>query len=134
MAEGEADYGLRESLAKVQTEMSGSFSAMLTRLTTALGDLVNNLTSLEVRTYTSDALDQVTVEHDQLVGAKLRAFTRVALDGDTLACVPVEGDQVDTALWRLHQDSVAQAMTHRAELLKSAAEATAGLLKTLGAG
>jgi len=63
--------------------------------------------------------------------AKLRALTRVNMDGDTLVCVPERGGQVDDTLWTIHTDMVQRAQAYRAELLKAVLSAASGLLNVL---
>jgi hypothetical protein len=91
------------------------------RVGEVLGDVLNDAAVLEVRTYTADNLAAIAGgEPLPTSGARLRAYTRCKLDGDTEACVPVTADgSVDQALWALHLEMVKQAQTHRAELLKT---------------
>ncbi|HET7501348.1 MAG TPA: hypothetical protein VFK02_10110 [Kofleriaceae bacterium] len=47
------------------------------------------------------------------------AYTCCRLDGDTIQSVPVdERGAIDVELWRIHEQSVAQARAHRAEILR----------------
>jgi hypothetical protein len=77
---------------------------------------------------------EVKYENGQFTGgAKLRALTRIKLDGDTLVCVPEKKGEIDQVLWALHSDMVQRAQANRAEMLKTAVTAATGLLETLKA-
>jgi hypothetical protein len=86
-----------------------------------LGEVLGDAAVLEVKTYTSDNLQAVADGQPlQATGARLRAYTRCKLDGDTEVCVPVTAaGAVDEALWTLHVEMVKQAQAHRSELLKT---------------
>jgi len=59
-------------------------------------------------------------------------MTRLNLNGTTLACLPRSADgSVDEALWRVHCDTVEQALANRTEMIKLAASAAANLLGSL---
>ncbi|HEX7843096.1 MAG TPA: hypothetical protein VF469_36740 [Kofleriaceae bacterium] len=91
------------------------------KLSEVLSAVLTDAAVLEVKTYTSDNL-QAIAGGEPLVasGARLRAYTRCKLDGDTEVCVPVTGaGAVDEALWNLHVEMVKQAQAHRAELLRT---------------
>ena len=66
--------------------------------------------------------------------ARLRALTRVSLDGDTLACVPQTGSRVDAEIWKVHLELLAQAQANRTTLITVAASAAASLLGSLKGG
>jgi len=97
----------------------------LARLGTKLGEVLSEVLSdaavLEVKTYTSEDLQAVAAGQPlPATGARLRAYTRCKLDGDTEVCVPVTATgAVDEALWALHVEMVKQAQAHRAELLRT---------------
>jgi hypothetical protein len=86
-----------------------------------LAEVFNDAAVLEVKTYTSDDLQAVAAGQPlPATGARLRAYTRCKLDGDTEVCVPVtSAGAIDEALWTLHVEMVKQAQAHRAELLKT---------------
>ena len=86
-----------------------------------LAEVFNDAAVLEVKTYTSDDLQAVAAGQPlPAASARLRAYTRCKLDGDTEVCVPVtSGGAIDDALWTLHVEMVKQAQAHRAELLKT---------------
>jgi hypothetical protein len=54
-------------------------------------------------------------------------LTHVKIDGDTLVCVPEDAGEVDSELWRIHMEMLAQAQNSRMELLKTAISAVTGL-------
>ena len=86
-----------------------------------LGDVLGDAAVLEVKTYTSDDLQPIASGAPlSTSGARLRAYTRCELDGDTEACMPTtENGEVDKAVWALHVEMVKQAQAHRTELLKT---------------
>jgi hypothetical protein len=90
----------------------------------SLQKLVEGLTTTQVLTYVSDDLAGVKVAGDRFEGARLRAMTRLSLNGDTLVCVPETADgKVDDAVWKLHLEAVDKALTSRADLIRSLAAA-----------
>jgi hypothetical protein len=114
--------------------LSGTLKEFVDKLGTYMSSALEDATSLEVSTYVSDDLGTVKYESGKFAGsARLRALTRVKIDGDTLVCVPQDEDgQVDVALWQIHLDMVKQAQEARSELMKtlvSAASNFAGLMK-----
>lgn len=100
---------------------------------------VKDISELEVRTFTTpnDAMARLTESkqiEDPLLKQqmRLRAYTRVSFDCDTIMCVPVDqDDQVDMAVWDLHQTMVNQAMEHRATMLRTLGEALTSALRAL---
>ena len=99
----------------------GALARLGNRLGEVLSEVLGNTAVLEVKTYTSEDLQTIAGgEPLHGSGARLRAYTRCKLDGDTEVCVPVTaGGAVDEALWTLHVEMVKQAQAHRAELLKT---------------
>lgn len=98
---------------------SGLLARLGQRVAEVLGNVLGDAAALEVRTYTSEDLQAVAGAGSlPASGARLRAYTRCALDGDTTACVPVTADgAIDAPLWALHVGMVEQAQAHRRELL-----------------
>ncbi|HEY0481678.1 MAG TPA: hypothetical protein VGD37_29375 [Kofleriaceae bacterium] len=115
------DYGWFGDKADKADKPPSALVRLGNRVGEVLGDVLNDAAVLEVRTYTADNLAAIAGgEPLPTSGARLRAYTRCKLDGDTEACVPVTADgSVDQALWALHLEMVKQAQTHRAELLKT---------------
>ncbi len=99
---------------------------------------VDDASELEVRTYTTPP-DQVAILLQSRADLKtegqtiLRAYTRVALDGDMSVCVPMDASgETNKAVWDLHQTIVQQAMENRATMIKAVGEAAASALQALG--
>ncbi|MCS6993989.1 MAG: C25 family cysteine peptidase [Anaerolineales bacterium] len=121
-----------DSPQPTSSNLNKSLNRFLEKLSTYLSQALDDTSSLEVSTYVADDLADVKYEHGKYSGARLRAMTRIELDGDTLVCVPERDGEVDTALWNIHLEMVKSAQHNRAELLKtivSAAGNLAGLLK-----
>ena len=119
---------LKEAIAKFASDLA-------TRMNTFVGDI----STLEVRTYTTPSDQAVTVFKDATdiekaleAKAALRAVTSVGFDGDTTNWVPTsENGEIDKALWDLHQQAVKQAMENRAATISAVANAATGALKAL---
>ncbi len=101
---------------------------------------INDITTIEVRTYTTPhnqtaVLIQDDADMAQIASAgqaMLRAYTKVALDGDTAVCIPLtESGEVDRAVWELHRQMVQEAIGTRATMLKAMGEASAAALTAL---
>lgn len=101
------------------------------KLSVALQNFVTDMSKLEVTTYVSDDIESVQSKDDLLKSARLRAFTRIKLDGDTEIVVPSTDGGLDDDLWAIHVAMVQQAQVHRAELLKTAVSAASGLAQVL---
>jgi len=129
------DYGIGldvASLKQAQARLTVALQQLADKLGQTLESTFDNATSLEVSTYVSDDLNAVTYDNHKFGGnAKLRALTRLSLEGDALLCVPSDGTQLDEALWRVHLDMVKQAQVNRNELIKAVVGAAAGLLDAL---
>ncbi len=102
-----------------------SLSDVINKLAEALSAAVADLSSLEIATYTSDALEGVTYDAKSktLEGKlRLRAMTHISFDGDIKACLPEKDGKVDRELWQVHLEMVKEAQTNRAELLRAVME------------
>jgi hypothetical protein len=117
------DFGLQVS------DLSGSIKQFTNQLASALSKAAANITTLEVKTFTTD--DIATVAQGDEGRAKLRAYTRVAFDGDMQVYVPAKVGGVDEELWKIHADMVREAQANRAQFLQSMAELATNLLKNL---
>jgi hypothetical protein len=117
------DFGIQVS------DLTGSIKQFTNQLASALGRAATNITTLEVKTYTTD--DLVTVTQGEEAQAKLRAYTRVAFDGDMQVYVPATVGGVDEELWKIHADMVREAQANRAKFLQSMAELATNLLQNL---
>jgi hypothetical protein len=120
---GDAIGGLRSTVQQLAS-----------RLIKTLASAVDDVANVEVSTYASDRMDAVTQEQGKLTGAKLRAYTRISLTGDIVACVPEENGAVDQKFWAMHLDLVQQAQTHRTEMLRTAVAAAGSLLNLVKVG
>ena len=93
-----------DPIKRVQERLTSALQQFADKLGQTLEKAIDNVTSLEVSTYVSDSMHDVTYEDGKYTGATLRALTRISLDGDTLACVPAEAGAIDQALWAIHTD------------------------------
>ena len=100
----------------------------LDRLTQTLTDLAKDISSITVRTYSAEDVGRAVANTDDIgqVG-QLRAYTRIAIDGDTDVCVPTVEGKVDRTLWQLHQQVVDQAQTHRNAMIETLVGSVSGL-------
>lgn len=102
------------------TTPTGSGLSVSAQLRAVLTKTIADITVLEVRTYTRD-VDTVPPEDAPTTGAQLRAFTSIALDGDTQVCVPLGASgEPEAWLWTLHKEVLAQARADRAATLELA--------------
>jgi hypothetical protein len=125
------EFGLLDSFRQAQANLSGTLQDFVGKLGEFLGKALDEATSLEVATYTSDDMNAVKYEAGRFSGARLRALTRIEIDGDSLICIPETEGEVDTTLWKIHMDMVQQAQVSRTELLKTVVSAATGLVDLL---
>ncbi len=119
------EFGMRDQLSG----LTNSIRQFPDGLAEALAGAARDITSLEVRTYTTDDLDSVGQKGVENV--QLRALTRIAFDGDTDVFVPQRAGEINSQVWKLHLDMVRQARLNRAESLQTLTEMAANLLKSL---
>jgi len=124
----EPQYGLLDPLRNAQTALSGTLQQVLCKLGETLQRVVESAMTVEVATYVADDVSLAKFENGQFTGARLRALTRVGLDGKTLVCVPENEGKVDEDLWKIHSDALARALANRADMMKLAASAASNLL------
>ncbi|MGH8884046.1 MAG: hypothetical protein ACRDYX_02485 [Egibacteraceae bacterium] len=127
----DVDFALRDGMRQARERLMSALQTLTETLGAVLEQAVDNVTVVEVATYVSD--DLATATYDKTAkqfggGAKLRALSRIHIAGDALLLVPEDHGDVDGALWTLHLGMVEQARAARAELLKTAGSALAGLL------
>jgi hypothetical protein len=122
------DYGLMDSFKQAQAGIGAALGQFVDKLGSFLSAALDEATSLEVKTYVSEEMSQISYERGQFNGAKLRALTRIEIDGDTLLCVPEQDGEVHTELWEIHKDMVQQAQASRNELLKTVVSAATNLV------
>ncbi len=102
-----------------------------------LNSFMQDISTLEVRTYTTPA-DQVPIDlsSDKIRTegkATLRAYSSIGLDGDTTVLAPTDAaGEISQAVWELHQAMVKQALDNRSTMIKTMGEAAASALKALG--
>ncbi|HTP08154.1 MAG TPA: hypothetical protein VMP08_07885 [Anaerolineae bacterium] len=102
-----------------------------------LNSFVEDISTLEVRTYTTPA-DQVPIDlsGDKIKTegkAALRAYTTISLDGDTTVLAPTDAaGEINQSIWELHQATLKQALDNRAQMIKTMGDAAAAALKALG--
>ncbi len=125
------DYGLIDNFRNAQAKMGDALGEFVEKLGGFLGKALDEATSLDIATYVSEEMDDVKFSGGTFSGAKLRALTRIEIDGDTLICVPEEDGELDTELWGIHMDMVRQAQESRAELLKTAVSAASNIVNLI---
>jgi hypothetical protein len=125
----DAAFGLLDDLRSTSNEASKAVQGFVVKLGNLLSQAISDAASVEIATYTSENMAQLEYKNGALSGnSKLRALTVIKIDGDTLACVPrTEDGEVDKDLWAIHLDMVKQAQANRAEMIKTAVNATASL-------
>jgi hypothetical protein len=111
---------------QIQQNLTTAIQGFSTKLGNALNKAVSDATTLEVSTYVSD---EVSADFEKT--ARLRAVTRIKLDGDVQVCVPRQNGEIDEHLWRIHTDMVKQAQAHRDEMLKTLVSAATSLIDVL---
>jgi hypothetical protein len=122
------------ALAQERTSLADSLKNFTSELATALGKAADDVSSLEVATYTSDDLEAVKYDYatQKLAGQiKLRALTRIAFDGDMQVCVPEQDSAIDREVWQVHLEMVKEAQANRVQFLQAMAEMAARLIDIL---
>ena len=107
-------------------EITKSLQEFGNKIADAVSTATRNILTLEVRTYTADNLNTITVKDTG--DAELRALTHVDFDGDMRVFVPSAGAEVDTELWEIHREMVREAQSNRAEFLSAMAKLASDLL------
>ena len=121
---------INQNIGATTTKPGRIGDSIMGQLGELLTHALRNAASLEVRTYTNESADTaLATEGDPLVeGTRLRAFTRISMDGDTQQCIPLRASgETDDALWALHNAAVDQARRDRA----ASVEAAIAVLKEL---
>jgi len=122
------------ALGQERSSLADSLKGFTRELATALAKAADDISSLEVSTYTSDDLEAVKYDYEtkKLSGqVKLRALTRIAFDGDTQVCVPEKDAAIDRALWEIHLEMVKEAQANRTQFLGAMAELATRLIDVL---
>lgn len=94
-----------------------SLRGFVTKLGDKISDVVSDMGTLEVTTYVAKDMSEVRIQGGQVMGAELRAYTRVSLDGDTVVVVPERDGEIDESALQLHTAMVQQAQRARGEML-----------------
>ena len=123
------DFGLQDDVREAQRKLIDALESLADRLGEALQDAVSEVSTLEVKTFVSESLENTNP--DGMPRGKLRAYTRIEFDGDTVVYVPERRGAVNERLWQIHLDTVRQAQENRNEMLKAAVAAAAALLDAL---
>lgn len=123
------DYGLRDTVTSIKD---------------ALSKTLTDLSSLEIRTYTCDSLDDIG-EYDSKTKSfsgetRLQAYTRISMDGDSVTVVPQHpgtdreepaAPAINERLWEIHNTNVQQALENRQAFIKNLLEAPGSLMRGL---
>jgi len=124
-----AEQDLRSAITKFTSDLAAKAESF-----------VNDITTLEVRTFTTPTnkftslaargLDlEGPVDSSQM---QLRAYTKINFDCDTTICLPVDdNNQVDRTVWDMHQMMVDQALKSRQAMLATMGDALSSALKAL---
>ncbi len=125
-ANAPVNYGLLESLGV--KDVTQSLQDLADKLGNALKTVIEETSSLDVCTYVSDDIASAEYKDGKFSGARLRARTRIAFDGDTIMCLPRDEEGIDESLLKIHADMVERAQANRVEMFKTAVSALAGLV------
>jgi len=122
------------ALTEQRSGLVDSLKDFTSRLAEALSKAADDISSLEVATYTSGDLDGVKYDYNtkKLAGQlRLRALTHVAFDGDAQICVPERDNAIDHDLWQIHLEMVKEAQANRTQFLAAMAEMATKLVGIL---
>ncbi|HWQ84505.1 MAG TPA: hypothetical protein VN363_08070, partial [Anaerolineales bacterium] len=125
-----ADYGLMDSLAEARVRLTNAVNQFAESLGRTLTRVIDDASTLQVSTFVIDEMP-ARLGAEIPADARLSAFTSIKIDGDTQVIVPSGSGGINHELWAIHLDMVEQAQTNRAEMMKAAASAAAGLLQSL---
>jgi len=134
LTQGEAAYGLFDALKPTYEHLTAAVTQFADRLGEALKKTLDDASSLEISTFTSDDMTGVTYDlstHRFTGTAKLRALTRISFTGDALLCLPEKEGQIDHDIWTIHSEMVGHAQTQRTAMLTAMASAATELLKVV---
>ncbi|MBA4379257.1 MAG: hypothetical protein C0393_00950 [Anaerolinea sp.] len=122
------NYGLIDSLRESQSNINRAMGDFVKKMGDFLSQALDDAASLEVKTYVTEDMGAVQYENKDFTGsARLRALTRVNIDGDTLNCVPEVDGELDVTVWNIHMEMVKQAQASRAEFIKTVVQAATGI-------
>ncbi|MCA9651865.1 MAG: hypothetical protein KC501_18260 [Myxococcales bacterium] len=110
---------------------ASSVRGFVAKLGQTIDAVLEDMSALEVRTFVVGESDRIVLGRDGLpVGAQLRAYTRTAIDGDTIVCVPERDGEPDTAVFEAHLEAVGRAQQIRSELMGAIVDAASRLVRT----
>jgi hypothetical protein len=127
-------YGLREDIEKGMRAVVETLTSTFTTLANNLASFANDVTSLEIETYSVPDLKDIVKDEKGEYGKSLAtsgkrvAWTLIKLDGDLTAAVPTRDGELDEALWSVHKDMVELAQANRTEMIRAATEALVRLI------
>jgi hypothetical protein len=109
----------------------GRIDGFVNKIVDTLGRAVEDAMTLEIRTYVSSNPGAAArASKDELeFGGDLRAYTRLAIDGDTVVIVPERDGVIEAELWKLHLELVKQAQQTRSETIAAVLSMLSGVFK-----
>ncbi len=132
----EVSFGTFEDspLKAIKVKLAAGMQGLADKLNKRLHAAVDDATALEVSTFVSSDLGAVAYDPEKgrlSGGLTLRAYTRIAFTGDTQQVLPAGQGELDAALWKAHQDTVAAAREHRTAMVEAGMKAIAGLFTAI---
>jgi hypothetical protein len=109
--------------------MMDSLRGFVSKLGDKISEAIGDMSTLEVTTYVAKEMSEVRVENGKVIGAELRAYTAIELDGDTVVVVPERDGEIDRSALELHTSMVKQAQQVRIKLLETIVQAAASLVR-----
>ncbi|HOU12179.1 MAG TPA: hypothetical protein PKZ84_03620 [Anaerolineae bacterium] len=110
-------------------EITDSLRKFASKIAEAIGNITQDILTLEVRTYATDNVKGVTLNNAG--DANLRALTLVDFDGDMRTYVPTTTEGVDEDLWQIHREMVREAQINRTQFISAMAKMASDLLDTI---
>lgn len=111
------------------SDLSESLNNISKKLMETLNNVVEDMSTLEVQTYTSKDLERSSL-------VKLRAKTSIRLDGDVDTIIPERpaeegalGTEIDEKVWAIHKEMVDMAQDKRVAFIQAIAEVARALVK-----
>jgi hypothetical protein len=109
------------------SDVTKTLNEMSQKLANMLRNVVEDLSTLEVKTYTSKDLERSSL-------VKLRAKTEIRLDGDVSVVIPAaegaEGQtELDQKVWDIHKEMVEMAQDKRIAFIQAIAQVAGSLAK-----
>lgn len=127
-------YGLREDIEKGMRVVVEQLTRAFTTLANSLATFANDVSSLEVETYSVPKLELIVKDQKGEYGQALQvngkrvAWTHIKLDGDLTAAVPTQDGELNEDLWAIHKDMVELAQANRSEMIRAAADTLVRLI------